>query len=80
MRNYLLRYLATRLTVLPSFVIQPLISCAMRITKLGYLIDSQHAEIVSMLTPLVTSNSIQHQILGAKVLKELVEAMEDVKR
>lgn len=74
MRNYVLNYLATHAATLKDFVIGSLAKLAARITKLGWFDSPEHREILEEIAKFLQA-TIDHHIIGLKVLLTLVEEM-----
>lgn len=74
MRNYVLNYLATHASNLKDFVVGSLAKLAARITKLGWFDSPEHREIMEEIAKFLQA-TIDHHIIGLKVLHALVEEM-----
>lgn len=70
-RNYVLTYIANNGPSLQDFVVMSLIKLVCRITKLGWFDDPTHRELADEVTQFLQA-SIDHCILGLKILNELV--------
>ena len=73
-RNYILNYLAARAQSSEEFVINSLSKLVCRITKLGWFDGQEHREIVTDIGTFL-EGSVDHYIVGLKVLKSLVDEM-----
>lgn len=73
-RNYILNYLAARAPSSEDFVISALAKLVCRISKLGWFDGQEHREIVTDVGNFL-SGSVDHHIVGLKVLRALVEEM-----
>lgn len=70
--NYILTYLARKGTMLRPFAITALIQLLCRITKLGWFdTDGQLRKVVTQTTTFL-KQSVEHCIIGLKILNELV--------
>lgn len=70
--NYILTYLARKGTSLETFVITALIQLLCRITKLGWFDSSGALRKIVQQTTTFLQESVQHCIIGLKILNELV--------
>lgn len=79
-RNYILNYLATRLT-LQSFVSQALIALLAKITKYGWF-DSFKDELIFRKIDLdvkeFLKGSVEHCMIGVKILSQLTSEMNQI--
>lgn len=74
-RNYTLGYLANRGPNCQVFVVTSLIQLLSRTTKLGWFDDDQYQGIVDDAKRLLGMNSLDHYLLGLRVLNQLVAEM-----
>jgi len=74
-RNYVLSYLANRGPNCQVFVITSLIQLLARTTKLGWFEDDQHRGIVDDTKKFLGMNSLDHYLLGLRILNQLVAEM-----
>jgi exportin-7 len=74
-RNYVLGYLANRGPNCQVFVITQLIQLLSRTTKLGWFEDDAHRGIVTDAKKFLGMNSLDHHLLGLRVLNQLVAEM-----
>jgi len=75
MRNYVLNYLATNASVLEDYLVQSLTKLVCRITKLGWFDDEKFREIIEEVSKFIAQPSIEHQVIGLRILNSLVEEM-----
>jgi len=76
MRNYVINYLATKGTVLETFVTTSLIQLLSRITKTGWLdTDDTHREVVADIMNFLTQPNSTHYHIGLKIFNNLVTEM-----
>jgi len=74
-RNYVLGYLASKGHELQPFVTTSLIQLLCRITKLGWYEDDQFRDIVKEAMKFLTHATVEHFLIGLKILNQLVAEM-----
>ena len=78
MKNFLLNYLANKCTVLPLFVLTPLIQSLTRLVKLGWRVDPQFADILSDVAKFLAATPRHHRV-GLLMMGELIGEMNENK-
>ena len=74
LRNYVLNFLWSRAHSLEDFVLGSVAKLVCRITKLGWFDRQEHRDITDELKKFL-ENTVEHQIVGLKVLNALVDEM-----
>ncbi|CAM6032695.1 unnamed protein product [Sphagnum compactum] len=74
-RNYVVGYLASKGQELQPFVATSLIQLLCRITKLGWYDDDQFRDIVKEAMKFLTHATVEHFLIGLKILNQLVTEM-----
>ena len=74
LRNYVLNFLWSRAHTLEDFVLGSVAKLVCRITKLGWFDRQEHRDITDELKKFL-DHTVEHQIVGLKVLNALVDEM-----
>ncbi|CAK9199269.1 unnamed protein product [Sphagnum troendelagicum] len=74
-RSYVVGYLASKGQELQPFVTTSLIQLLCRITKLGWYEDDQFRDIVKEAMKFLTHATVEHFLIGLKILNQLVVEM-----
>lgn len=75
LRTYVLNYLLTNAPSLLEYVVGSLTKLACRITKLGWFDSQEHRNIIGEVKDFFFKASIDHYIVGLKLLNALVDEM-----